>query len=96
MVALRCIPNITSDTSRSSIVFTRPVAGALVDLAMLMRNPFARSGKMYALHVRNDNSEGSRAIGRNSLELAVQYRLVKHAYIEAYHHGGKGSGSLSV
>lgn len=60
--------------SRNTLIsVANPItAGALVDLAMLMRNPYARTGKMYALHVRNDNSEGSKAIGRNSLELAVQ------------------------
>jgi Kef-type K+ transport system membrane component KefB/phage gp36-like protein len=46
------------------------VAG-LVDLAVMMRNPGSRR-PIYALHVRNDNSESSRAIGRNSLDVAVE------------------------
>ncbi len=45
-------------------------AKALVDLAVLMRNEGPSSGKLYALHVRNDNSPSSRAIGRNSLDVA--------------------------
>lgn len=47
-------------------------AKALVDLAVLMRNEGPRSGKLYALHVRNDNTPSSRAIGRNSLDVAEQ------------------------
>lgn len=45
-------------------------AGELVDLALLMKG--RREGKVYALHVRNDNSASSRAIGRNSLDVAEQ------------------------
>lgn len=46
-------------------------AQSLVDLALLIRNPSGRNN-LYALHVRNDNSAGSRAVGRNSLDLAEQ------------------------
>lgn len=42
---------------------------SLVELALLMRNSIGRNN-LYGLHVRNDNSAGSRALGRNSLELA--------------------------
>lgn len=44
---------------------------SLVELALLMRNPTGRNN-IYALHVRNDNSTGSRAVGRNSLDIAEQ------------------------
>ncbi len=59
--------------SNTLISIANPVtASALVDFAVLMRNPTVRGGKMYAVHVRNDNSPGSRAIGRNSLDVAEQ------------------------
>ena len=45
-------------------------AEELVDLALMMKG--RRGGKVYALHVRNDNSASSRAIGRNSLDVAEQ------------------------
>ena len=45
-------------------------APELVDLALLMRG--GGDGAVYALHVRNDNSASSRAIGRNSLDVAEQ------------------------
>jgi Kef-type K+ transport system membrane component KefB len=47
-------------------------ASSLVDLAMLLRNSESRRDKMFAVHVRSDNSAGSRAIGKNSLDLAQQ------------------------
>ncbi len=43
----------------------------LVELAVMLRAPRSRQ-PLYALHVRNDNSASSRAIGRNSLDMAVQ------------------------
>lgn len=46
------------------------MAPELVDLALMMRGERHRGGKVYALHVRNDNSPSSRAIGRNSLDAA--------------------------
>ncbi|MDE7450170.1 MAG: cation:proton antiporter [Paramuribaculum sp.] len=46
-------------------------APELVDLALLMRSPQSK-GNVYALHVRNDNSASSRAIGRNALDIAEQ------------------------
>ncbi len=45
-------------------------AEELVDLALMMKG--RREGTVYALHVRNDNSASSRAIGRNSLDVAEQ------------------------
>lgn len=53
------------------IPIANPVtAGELVDLALLMKG--GGEGKVYALHVRNDNSASSRSIGRNSLDVAEQ------------------------
>lgn len=45
-------------------------AESLVDLALLMRSDRRHGGSMYALHVRGDNSSTSKAVGRNSLEIA--------------------------
>lgn len=45
-------------------------APELVGMALMMRGEAHRSGKVYALHVRNDNSASSRSIGRNSLDAA--------------------------
>ena len=59
--------------SNTLISIANPLtASALVDFAVLMRNPMRKNGEMYALHVRNDNSPGSLAIGRNSLDVAEQ------------------------
>ena len=59
--------------SNTLISIANPLtASALVDFAVLMRNPMRKNGEMYALHVRNDNSPGSRAIGRNSLHVPEQ------------------------
>jgi len=53
------------------IPIANPVtAQGLVDLALLMHDTAGRDN-IYALHVRNDNSASSRAIGRNSLDIAV-------------------------
>lgn len=60
--------------TRTLIPIANPLtASSLVELALLMR-PAKRSSRdtLYALHVRNDNSPGSKAIGRNSLDLARQ------------------------
>lgn len=60
-------------SSNTLISIANPVtASALVEFAVLMRNPSVRGGSMFAVHVRNDNSPGSRAIGRNSLDVAEQ------------------------
>ena len=47
-------------------------APGLVDLALYMRGGEREGSNLYALHVRNDNSASSRAIGRNSLDVAQQ------------------------
>ncbi|MDE6269160.1 MAG: cation:proton antiporter [Muribaculaceae bacterium] len=56
------------------IPVTNPItAQSLVDLAILMSDMKGRgrgANNFYALHVRNDNTHQSRAIGRNSLNLA--------------------------
>lgn len=56
------------------IAVANPVTvSSLVDLALLMRSSRpSRRGPLYAVHVRNDNSSGSRAIGHNCLEIAVK------------------------
>lgn len=43
---------------------------SLVDLAILMQNPYTRGNRLYALHVRNDNSASARAMGQGALEIA--------------------------
>lgn len=46
-------------------------AGSLVEMAMLMRSRRkSNNDNLYALHVRGDNSRASKAVGRNSLEIA--------------------------
>ncbi len=60
--------------STMMIAVANPVTvSALVDFAVLMRTPGVSGpdAGFYAVHVRNDNSAGSRAIGRNALETAV-------------------------
>ncbi len=42
---------------------------SLTELALMLRNP-RRKTDIYAIHVRNDNSASSRAMGRNALEIA--------------------------
>lgn len=60
-------------SSNTLISVSNPItAGSLVELAILTRNPGIKGNKLYAIHVRNDNSAGSRAIGRNSLDVAEQ------------------------
>ncbi len=44
---------------------------SLVDLAVMIRRPRS-TAPLYALHVRNDNTPSSRAIGRNALDKAQQ------------------------
>ena len=46
-------------------------AQSLTELALMLRNP-RRKTEIYAIHVRNDNSASSRAIGRNALDIAVK------------------------
>jgi Kef-type K+ transport system membrane component KefB len=47
-------------------------AASLAELALLMRRrkQSIKADRLYALHVRNDNSRSSKAMGANSLELA--------------------------
>ncbi len=45
-------------------------ATQLVDLALMMRGQVTERSNVYALYVRNDNTPMSRAIGRNSLDIA--------------------------
>lgn len=47
-------------------------APELVNLAVLMRGNVSSRSNLYALHVRNDNSASSRAVSRNSLDVAEQ------------------------
>ncbi len=52
------------------IAVANPVTtGALVEMAVLMRNARGRHS-FYALHVRNDNSAASKTLSRNSLDTA--------------------------
>lgn len=57
---------------RTLIAISNPLtAPGIVDLALSMRFPdTSLPGDFYALHVRNDNSASSKAIGRNSLDVA--------------------------
>lgn len=59
---------------RTLIPIANPVtARPLVELALMMRPPKENhDDALFAMHVRNDNSAGSKAIGRNSLDLALQ------------------------
>lgn len=47
-------------------------ATELVNLALMMHDTGSTRTALYALHVRNDNSASSRAVGRNSLDVAEQ------------------------
>ncbi|WP_289764370.1 cation:proton antiporter [uncultured Duncaniella sp.] len=57
---------------RTLVAISNPLtAPSIVDLALSMRFPdTSMAGDLYALHVRNDNSASSKAIGRNSLDVA--------------------------
>lgn len=56
---------------RTLIPVVNPVtARELVNLALMMSDGNKLRNKIYALHVRNDNSPSSRAVGKSSLELA--------------------------
>ncbi len=58
---------------RTLVTVANPITTPqLVDLAMFMGRGINPDSKMYALHVRSDNSASSRAIGRNSLDVAEQ------------------------
>ncbi|MDE6555674.1 MAG: cation:proton antiporter, partial [Duncaniella sp.] len=57
---------------RTLVAIDNPLrAPGLVELALSLRMPDSSTpGDLYALHVRNDNSASSRAISRNSLDVA--------------------------
>ncbi|WP_290159741.1 cation:proton antiporter [uncultured Duncaniella sp.] len=57
---------------RTLVAISNPLTvPSIVDLALSMRFPDTSvAGDLYALHVRNDNSASSKAIGRNSLDVA--------------------------
>lgn len=61
----------TKDTATLIPVANPITVEGLVELAVLMRRPGSRR-PIFALHVRDDNSASARAIGRNSLDIAVQ------------------------
>ena len=54
----------------------------LVELALFMRGGERAGSNLYALHVRNDNSASSRAIGRNSLDVAEKAASAADARIQ--------------
>lgn len=54
----------------------------LVELALFMRGGERTGSNLYALHVRNDNSASSRAIGRNSLDVAEKSASAADARIQ--------------
>lgn len=59
----------------------------LVNLAIMMGSTQRGAGRLYALHVRNDNSPSSRAVGQNSLDVSEQVAAsvdVKLKPIERY------------
>ncbi|WP_304613042.1 cation:proton antiporter [Paramuribaculum intestinale] len=58
-------------------------ARELVDLALLMRDKARSNGRVYALHVRNDNSAASRSLGRVSLDTAEKAAASVDTSVEA-------------
>ncbi|MEF9923082.1 MAG: cation:proton antiporter [Muribaculaceae bacterium] len=75
------------DNAKILITVSNPITvGGLVNLALLMRNRRDKE-PLYALHVRNDNTEGSVAIGQNALNIASKTAAaadVKTEAIERY------------
>ncbi len=68
--------------NNSLIAVDNPVtAGALVEMALLMRNDRG-THKFYALHVRNDNNKMSKALSHNSLEVAIRSAAAADTEIE--------------
>ena len=62
--------NASKRETKILIPVSNPItAQSLTELALMLRNPY-RKTEMYAIHVRNDNSAASRAIGRNALDIA--------------------------
>ena len=63
--------NVRKD-SKALITVSNPITTPrLVELALLMRTP-TNVEPLFALHVRNDNSPGAMAVGKNALQLAGQ------------------------
>lgn len=61
--------NVRKD-SKALITVSNPITTPrLVELALLMRTP-TNAEPLFALHVRNDNSPGAMAVGKNALQLA--------------------------
>lgn len=70
----RVVENADADKKRVNtlIPVVNPASATeLVNLAMMM-NGASRRNNLYGLHVRNDNSPSSRAVGQNSLDVAQQ------------------------
>ena len=62
---------VQQTTDRTLIPVVNPVsARELVSLALLMTDGNHTHNKIYALHVRNDNTSTSRAVGKSSLDMA--------------------------
>ena len=62
-------------------------APELVNPAVMMRGTVSKRSSLYALHVRNDNTASSRAVSRNSLDVAEQTAAsadVKLSSLERY------------
>lgn len=78
--------NVRKD-SKALITVSNPITTPrLVELALLMRTP-TNIEPLFALHVRNDNSPGAMAIGKNALQLAGKTAAsvdVKLTAIERY------------
>ena len=77
-IAAQTVADTAVSVSAGNILI--PVANpitskSLVELALLLRDPLSTS-KLYAVHVRSDNSASARAIGRNSLDVAEQTAAV--------------------
>ncbi len=74
-------------TNNTLIAVSNPLtAGSLVDLGVLMRNDRGRHN-FYAIHVRNENTPGAKALSRSSLEIAEKAAAsaaVKLSEIERY------------
>jgi Kef-type K+ transport system membrane component KefB len=64
--------NASKRETRILVPVSNPItAQSLTELALMLRNP-RRKTDIYAIHVRNDNSAASRAMGRNALDIAVK------------------------
>ena len=76
----------TSVVNRTMVGVSNPItAAALAELALLMRRRKSgtRADRLFALHVRNDNSRASKEMGANSLALATAAAAGADVAIEA-------------